>query len=264
MKTSAQVKRLQSATYVSEAIFEELVQGKADAEAILQRFVERGIRSDDIELIGDSLITTGERKQIDPEGKVEAFQQKRNVQRNAINRLTGAAAEGLLFYITETVLCSEFTGFWFILRTDDFDLIQSALRYLEDTGLGGKRRVGKGHFKLELEGDEFMLPGVDNPNCFVNLSRYIPNDKECDFGKQPLAYTLTTLRPKHESMLSGVGHRTYKKLIRVLEPGLIIPFTRRNEIYGSIVSVGKNAEKGGWEVYQNGMTIPVFAKLEEP
>jgi CRISPR type III-A-associated RAMP protein Csm4 len=136
---------------------------------------------------------------------------------------------------------------------------------MEDTGIGGDRSAGKGQFAVSLdEIEEINIPdaGID-ANCFITLSRYLPINGECDFKQRPLSYSLLTIRPKHESRLSGVGHRLYKQMLRVFEPGSILPIQTRKENghYGRIMPVGMSAEEAGWNVWHNGMTIPAFAKL---
>lgn len=258
-------KLVKSVAYISERLFEEIIKEEANTQAILKRLVVRGVKDEDIEKIGNALITKGERILIDPKAEWRIFWREIDLQRNEIDRVTGSTAEGRLFFDKETIFDRDIGGMWFILRTDDLDYIKPLLRYLEDTGIGGERTVGKGHFAIPLdEIREVDIPdGGTDANCFITLSRYIPLNGECAFDKKPLSYALSTIRPKHESRLSGINHRIYKKMLRVFEPGSILPIQNRkgNGYYGQIVPVGVNAEKAGWNVWHNGMAIPAFAKI---
>lgn len=257
-------KPLKDMAYVSERLFSEIVKGQMDTEGLFKRLVKRGVAEHDIERIGNALITTGERKKIDPNAEWDAFWGEADVQRNEIDRVAGSPVEGRLFFTRETVFARGVAGLWFVLRAPDLGFVKPLLRYLEDTGIGGERTVGKGHFTIPLEEiKEIALPQADKEaNAFVTLSRYIPANGEAAFTQVPLSYRLSTIRPKHEAMLPGVGHHTFKAMLRILEPGSIVPLQEpRKEYYGRIVPVGMSAERGGWQVYHNGMTIPVFAKV---
>ncbi len=251
--------------FVSERLFDQIVRGEVNTETLFGRLKERGTREDDIEwAVEGVLITKSERERIDPEIEHRAFWQTMDVQHNQIDRVAGATVEGRLFLIQETLFSRGLAGLWFALRTNELDLVRSALRYLEDTGIGGKRTVGKGHFAI-VDIEETRLPEAeDGFNAFVSLSRYLPAEGEYDFGQRPLSYVLVPLRPKHEAKLTGQGHRTYKGLLRVFEPGSIFPSpAQKKPYYGRIASVGENAQEGGWEVWHNGMTIPVFAEVRD-
>ena len=256
----AKAKRTKVACFVSEELFREVVWGNMDTEGLFGRLMDgRGSMDRDIEWIGDGLITTGERKRIDPDAEHNQFWRIRDVQRNEIDRVAGATVEGRLFFVDGTVFAWDVTGLWFVLRTNDADTVRAALRYLEDTGIGRDRSVGMGHFRIEME--QFNLPEAEDPNAFVSLSRYIPFDGASDFGGSPLSYHLLTIRPKHEATFSGTGHHTYKATLRMFAPGSIFPLKERRDVYGRTVCVGANAEQGGWNVWHNGITIPVFARI---
>lgn len=254
-------KRVKGAIYVSEEVFVQTVRGETDALRLCKNLVTLGSAEAHILRWGSALITHGERTKMQVDG-LDAFSADGDVQHNEIDRVTLATVEGRLFFAHETILHRERAGLWFIVRTDDLNSIKPLLRYLADTGIGGERSVGKGHFDIPLdEIHEHTLPVAEVPDCFVSLSRFIPADGECDFRNEPLAYTLTTIRPKHEAKLAGAGHHTYKRLLRVFEPGSFFPFHKRKEVYGQVVNIGPSADAGGFEVYHSGLAVPVFAKL---
>lgn len=258
-------KKIMSAAYVSDRLFEEIVAGKTTVETLLSRLVHRGVGEQDVERVGDALITKGERMLIDPDGERQSFWSEIDIQRNEIDRLIGSTVEGRLFFVKEVLFVRDIAGLWFILCTDDLDCMKPLLRYMQDTGIGGDRTVGKGHFSIPLdEIREIELPDAgEAANCFIALSRYMPTKEEHIFDQRPLSYALSTIRPKHESKLARISQRIYKKMLRLFEPGSILPIktVKRNGFYGQIVPVGTNAEETGWEVWQNGMAVPAFAKI---
>ena len=95
------------------------------------------------------------------------------------------------------------------------------------------------------------------------LSRCLPATGEFDFNKRPLAYHLATIRPKHESQLSGRGHHQYKGLLRLLEPGSILPVSQSKEIYGRLVRMLDSADDDARPVWHSGKAIAVSIRVTE-
>jgi CRISPR-associated protein Csm4 len=253
------LKDLKNASYVSESLFQEIILGQTDMKSLYHRLKGRGSVTQDIEKLGSVLITMGGREPIDPDGELRTVLREADVQRNQIDRVAGSTVEGLLFFDKQTFLRRDVTGMWFILRTDELDLLKPALRYLEDTGIGGERAVGKGHFEIPLgEIEQISLPEADTPNSYVSLSRYLPRDAECDFTGSPLSYTVVNFRGKHESRFPVPDQPIYKDLVRVLAEGSIFPLRERKAFYGKIERVGNLADRIVW---QNGVALPVFAKI---
>lgn len=253
------LKSLKNASYVSERLFREIVLGQTDMKELHNRLKGQGSASQDIEMLGNVLITMGEREPIDPDGEVKVLLREADVQRNQIDRVAGSTVEGLLFFDKQTFLRRDITGLWFVLRTDELDFLKPALRYLEDTGIGGERTVGKGHFEIPLgEIEQISLPEADTPNSYIALSRYLPRDRECDFTGRPLSYTVVNFRGKHESRFPVPDQPIYKELVRVFAEGSVFPLRERKAFYGKIEKVGNLADRIVW---QNGVVLPVFARI---
>ncbi len=275
IENTERAKRMESAKFVSEILFREIVQGQLDRKTILSHAVDQGTPDTDIETrFNNILITTGERKKIidpvDPEFK--GFWGYSDRQHNLIDRITWGTAEGRLFFLTEEIFLNRkkqngenvFAGLWFYLRTAEDKFVQPLLRYLQDTGLGSERTKGKGHFTFEVKEESSFPEGNENRNAFISLSRFIPARQEIDFSKKPLAYSLYVIRPKNESRLSGKDHRTLKGIIRGFEPGSVFPLPTKQALYlGHLVQMGKNANEFGWVVWHNGITLPVYAEVKE-
>ena len=199
---------------------------------------------------------------------IENFNVMAEVQHNSVDRMAGSTGEGLLFY-DDVTFFSQRAGYWALVRTDAqifSDLIEPALRYLADTGLGANRSTGYGAFDITVRPMP-VLPEAPKPNAILMLSRFLahPAD-EIDFDGSPLAYQVTTLRPKRESIFSKPveGQRTqpvYKGAVRMFEPGSVFPLKRKQEIFGRLAEV-VSGENGG-PVYQSGAAIPLFINVEE-
>lgn len=261
MKVVEGTKVWKEARYVSENLFSEIVLGQANTETLHRRLVEVGLKEEDVEKIGQVLMTTGERRLIEPDRRLSSFSLDADIQRNQIDRVAGATAEGLLFFDTQSFLHREIAGLWLLVRTQDLDFLRPAFRYLADTGIGGRRSVGKGHFDIEIDEAEQELPdGGNGANSFVVLSRYLPKAGECDFWGRPLSYTLLNVRSKHESRFVTSEQPIYKEMVRVFAEGSILPLKERRGFYGRIEEV---ARLTGRRVWQNGLALPVFAHIKK-
>lgn len=261
MKVVERAKVWKEARYVSENLFWEIMLGQANTETLHRRLVEVGLKEEDVEKIGQVLMTTGERRLIEPDRRLSSFSLDADIQRNQTDRVAGATVEGLLFLDTQTFLHREIAGLWFLVRTRDLDFLRPAFRYLADTGIGGRRSVGKGHFDIEIDEREHELPDAENEaNSFVVLSRYLPKAGECDFEGSPLSYVLMNLRSKHEFRHVAPEQPIYKEMVRVLAEGSILPFKERRGFYGRIEEVAKLE---GRRVWQNGLALPVFAHIKK-
>lgn len=260
------VKKIRKGTYVSENLFTEMIQSRTNAAALFRRLSGKGNFNDHLEVFGDGLLTKGERKQVTDASGKEKFWRMTDVQRNGIDRVSGSTVPGILFFSHDLTFQRELAGLWFVLRVED-ELIERkiipAFRLLEDTGFGGDRSIGKGHFTIQLDDQPFQLPQADDPDSVVILSRYLPDVDEFDFAQSPLAYKAVTLRPRNESQHTGSGHRIFKGVIRMLEPGSILPLSKqeKKEVVGRLVEMNENAEIGGWKSKYNGLAIPVYARV---
>ncbi|MGB9800265.1 MAG: type III-A CRISPR-associated RAMP protein Csm4 [Thermanaerothrix sp.] len=183
------------------------------------------------------------------------------IQHNQIDRVAGATVEGALFYQEEWFFIKG-GGLWALLRADSSDMenfIAPALRLLQDTGLGGNRSTGKGFFEITIE-PFTELPEAASPRFLMTLSRYLPALDENIIIRQPVAYTLKSLRPKREQRFPrptpGQSPAIYKEPIRVFEPGSVFsrPDGVSKTIYGRWARVTPLDHP---PVYQSGAAIMV-------
>ena len=255
---SENLKELKRVFYVSEVLFEEIVNGSINIREIYYRLKKRGSAPRDIEKLGNSLISFGERDKIDPEGALKTLLTEADVQRNQIDRVAGSTVEGLLFFNKETLLHRDHGGLLFLVKTDDFEFLKPLFRYIQDTGIGGERTSGKGHFEIAWDENPYRLPEAKNPNIFITLSRYLPSEDERDFYQGVASWNLLNLRQKRETMYSPKSKFISKDLLRMFSEGSIFHLRKKKEYYGKIEQIEFS---GANPVYRNGLALPVFAKI---
>ncbi len=263
-----EAKRMKRAIYLSEGLLAEVAEARLAAEDVLAELLKKS--KPGIQQFGQVLMRDSEAVLLQAKGFDLSLPPNRSepVQHNSVDRLAGATVEGLLFYQEETFFTPD-TGLWALVRAEAADyekLIRPALRYLEDTGFGANRSVGKGQFKIET-GPAPALPAAQNANAVMMLSRYLPSaaDGVALEGK-PLGYQLVTLHPRREQKYPRpvAGQATppiYKQPLRVFEAGAVFPLKKRQEIYGRLAQVVP--EEQGGAVYQSGAALPLYLRLKE-
>jgi CRISPR-associated protein Csm4 len=265
-ETVQRAKQLAKVMYVSERIFGEIVRGETDAETLAGQLKDREENKPEeagVEAVGRALLTRDERQLFSPDKWMPPFAHSSDVQRNQIDRVAGATVEGLLFYEHQTFLRKEVAGLWCLVRTDRRAWMEAAFRYLADTGIGGRRTSGRNQFQIELR-EGGALPDAGNAaNAFIVLSRYLPAAGEWQ-GAAPLHYRLQNVRGKHETKFPSPFAATqsppiYKKLVRLLAEGSVLPLGARRDIYGRIVRVGELPDRTVWH---SGLALAAFAKID--
>jgi len=159
------------------------------------------------------------------------------VTRNTIDRIKGGTLErdgrGQLFHVDEHHLADK-TGLFFLVKGDIKPLLRGALNYLEHTGFGGDRTVGKGWFKIHYD-EDFTLNEPANADACTTLSLYHPNDtaNEVEYfennGDKVLNYTL-------ELRGGRLGFFNYKQVrkdaILMFKEGSVFPIKKGATQYG--------------------------------
>jgi len=202
---------------------------------------------------GDILHLRGELKE--EEGKVPLWK-KATAQKNSIDRFTWSTTPGGETFYTQEISLSPRAGLYFFLRTDALESLLPVLRYLEDSGIGGNRSVGRGFYKIEVE-----VPPADlfheRGSAFMALSRYLPEPGEVDPGREPRAWTLLPVQSKVESAEEFDGADVQKKRVAYLAEGAVIGVAERREWYGRLADVTPAGLQGA-RIYQNGLALPLF------
>jgi CRISPR-associated protein Csm4 len=255
---SEKANELKKVSHVSEYIFKNIVEGRIDLKGMWQGLRDRGGTEEDLERMGPGLISYEEREKVDPDGELKTLFTEWDVLRNQIDRLSRSTVEGLLFYNKEISLHRNCGGLWFLVKTQHFEFLKALLRYLQDSGIGGERSLGKGHFRITWDESPFQLPEAQNPNSFVILSRWFPDQSEQIFGSGFASWNLLNLRSKREMMYPIGGERILKDLLRMFSEGSIFPLEEKKEYYGRLIPAGN---MGAYVAYHNGLAMPVFAKV---
>lgn len=261
---------LKRISYLSEALFKEVVEQSLTAIDLFRRLKDKGHQPQDIEPFSGMLIRQDERKRLSANGDlggqlvgIEA------VQHNQIDRVTGSTAEGLLFFEAETFFAPH-AGLWCVAAVRDDETLQwlkAAFRYLSDTGLGANRSTGKGHFQIEV-GEALQLPDAgDAANAFMTLSRYLPKNGEWSADQRPLSYEIKTVWARREQRIprAPTGAQSppiYKEPLRMFTPGSVFPLNApRQEVYGRLAEVVKADDNDGVTVWQGGLAIGVLMRV---
>ncbi|MDL1955896.1 MAG: type III-A CRISPR-associated RAMP protein Csm4 [Candidatus Desulfofervidus auxilii] len=256
LRISERLKDFKRIRYVSENIFWGMIKGNFGYSKICFWLKKRGSIKTDIEKYGFCLITTEERRQIDPEGElIDKYLFKEiDIQKNQIDRISFSTGEGFLFFRKE-IFFHTCCGLWFLIKTKDKEFIHSLLRFLADTGIGGERTAGKGHFRFQIE--KYEPPAVQNPNVFITLSRYVPVKDEIDLSLS--LWNILNLRAKLDTLYSYDNRGIFKKLIRCFEEGSLFTFLSKKESYGKLIAIGKIGQD---DTFYDGIAFPIFAKIE--
>jgi len=254
-------KKLKGVRCLSESLFAEVVSGRLDAQRLFQR-----VASGDALRRGDCMVTKKEAAEFGLTARRARLLTDADVTHNEIDRVTLAVAEGRLFQ-REELFFADGAGLWCLVRVAegagrDAPPLMPLLRYLSDTGFGGDRTNGKGHFDLTL-GDpaDVPLPKVEDANCWVNLSHYLPREEEIAAWQQNahkgLRYNIVQWQAKYESSRSG-GEAIFKPLRRLFAAGSVFPLTDKREWFGQAAQSGTH---DGHSVYVGGFALPAWAKL---
>ena len=248
----SQYKSFNKVKYFSESLFTRLIKGEK-----LNQFYQEYLEEKSKIIQNDILLTSEEFNQI-PRKKILEL---RISVRNKIDRLSFATVPGgEVYYEREIYFDCEIFYLYFFLLTEDINFFIPIFRWLSDTGIGGDRTVGRGHYDiLEKEIKEFSLPNVNNSNIFISLSKYLPADNEIDWQSEKNYYQLIPCQPRLDTMFFK-GGEFIKKRITYLKEGSILQATQKKEYYGRLYP---SAKFQNYTIYQCGFTIPVFIKMEE-
>jgi len=257
---AGQQKTLNGVQYVSKGLFERLAGDVWGQQELFERSQQGQLAR-----AGRCLALREEAEQM---AWPERLWQRTGVTRVQMDRRTDSAAEGQLFQTVEW-FPQPHAGLWVLVDEADDSPADAAalLRYLGDTGLGGKRSVGKGHFDAEEQPDA-ALPAVEDPNGWVALGHYLPGDDEqqaLTAGEHPpegLRYTLANWNAAYDRARPDASGPVRKPLRRMLAPGSTIPLPDAEAApaswYGRAVPSGTS---GAHTVYVSGLAPAAPARL---
>jgi CRISPR-associated protein Csm4 len=200
-------------------------------------------------------VTRGERERL--EG-LDFIWQTGRLPRVTVDR---ASSSSQIFHLGR-VRYAEGCGLYFLLRLEDAfysGLVDDALSYLEEAGLGGERSLGSGSFKVKRS--PFTPPWPKEGDGFITLSLYHPTLEELQAGilKQPAAYELVLRRGWVGSPERG-GHR--RKSVYFLGEGSLLR-TLGRDFYGDLADVTPEIEPEKHPVFRYGFAFPIPVTLKE-
>lgn len=235
--------------YLSEFLFQEALEGMGAGE-LFEKYLKgdiQGIPDENRRLLV---------KKEEAEPFRVSFLQKRNIQKNSIDRLTmSTQGAGQTFYEEEFFFNSSFR-LHFLISCNDLEWLKPVFRYLEDKGIGGNRSTGKNLFKIDIA-QEVKFKNYDSLK-FVTLSKYIPLPGEIRVESEALAYDIIPYRGKVESEAEFKGTDIWKSRVFYTKEGSTFEANEKRLFYGQLVEV-KDIE--GTKIYQNGIAFPVFGKF---
>lgn len=207
------LKAVEEIEYVEDELFEQILSGELDREAIYL--------SDSYQISSGYLYEEGEFN-----SEMFPVFDKRNVQRTTINRLTNGTHEGRLFHSEET-RAKRRNELFFLLDGEEsiLDTIRTSLRFLQDRGLGGDVSVGKGDFELTIVRDNSPIEEPAAGKYFTNLSLFYPGKEENSrLTEERKNSWFTTLRRRGrlESSFVDTGD-VWKDAVLVYGEGSVFP-----------------------------------------
>jgi CRISPR-associated protein Csm4 len=270
------LKAIKEIVYVPEEIFQQIIEGKLTDETLFNslelagfEYPRRGNKSRKYNLyrVNGSEYIQIYNMIIKNMGKIpiRVFQSM-DVQRNVIERLSGTTTEGGLFY-TEEMFFGKNAGLYFlvkILRNEISgnkleDMLNSALRFIQDRGIGGDVSVGKGHFEVEFLSRFNWVKELTNPNAFTTLSLYYPADEFSSFSsnRERMWYKSVKRKGKVEASFVDVKN-VWKESLMMFSEGSTFPL-RDKEIYGR----NHLSKKEEYEIQHYGFAFPVKIRMGE-
>jgi CRISPR-associated protein Csm4 len=158
-----------------------------------------------------------------------------DVDRNTINRVTGAVQEGRLFFGEETGIGGG--GVYFLIRFREpaiRPLVESALRFLEDRGIGGDASVGRGQVRIQSEDGDLLdeNPGASH-RVALSLLHPSPRDREhLAASAKQAAYRLVKRKGRVESLYAPT-EQPWKSTLVMLAEGSVFPRDGERSVYGA-------------------------------
>ena len=202
--------------FVSQSIFQDIISGNRP------KFCE-----DDLINGGAVWVSAAEKEHLkrlycnDEDDEIDIW------ETNTRPRVTiGSRNSGSEIWHVDTVEFNDDCGLWFAAKfdTDQADetkeKIETLLRVLGDTGIGGERNAGHGMFNLNIPKNTIEMPKVGTAAYFITLSRMCPKSV-VQLGillKGNVAYNLTSLSGR----MTNADSDTERKEIHLFTEGSVL------------------------------------------
>jgi CRISPR-associated protein Csm4 len=151
-----------------------------------------------------------------------------DVAHNQLNRLSNQSEN--FFYSTGAYFKN--MGLFFLIEFFNRSYeskIMSALKFIEDRGIGGNITSGQGQFKIEGVEDRSIITEPDEVDAFTTLSLYSPSSEFDSFDKSQVWYELMKVQGR-------CSDGSIKKSLFMLREGSTFPSSDQ-KFYGKIEEV---------------------------
>lgn len=235
--------------FISPAILKALLQGKpADAHLSSEHMCQGGA----------VWVTESERQAMPTTVKEHALWHRFAAPKTSVDRIVPASSPHYL----EQLVFNHDCGLFFLLEVEDAatrELIENALHFLSDAGLGGHRSAGYGKFSVESASryDRFW---ASDGELLMTLSLYHPTPEELEAGVlgEGAAYELT---PRSSWAASPERRGQRCKSSFFINEGSVIRSLGKSS-YGSLVDVTPEVEPEKHPVYRYGFAFVLGIQTE--
>ena len=194
------------------------------------------------------------------------------ILRTSIDRYSGKAMEGRLFHTKEIFYDSKINIYVKLREGSRFDgnWLKKIFSYIEVSGYGADKSVGRGQIKVETIEEKSDLPHCDKPNAFISLSSFVPDrDDPSDgcyipllkYGKLGEYYANSSI----DKIISGtderIGNNPFKRPLLMFGAGSTF---RLKNGEGTRPYYGRIVENIHWdsEIVHYGLAFPLGIRLE--
>ncbi len=192
------------------------------------------------------------------------FAKKKDIWRNAINRISMTVEKGQLFscgydFYDKCAVLDLYVKISDFFSEDD---IKKLFDYISKTGFGADASTGCGAFDFDIKEIPAADIKPDGSNAFISLSNYSP----CSSDPADGDYKVFTKYPK---ISAALGHKNpFKTPLILIKPGAVFKLPQNtpiNEFYGRIITGLAPIIKSDLDidVVQCGLTYPYFIKLND-
>ncbi len=181
------------------------------------------------------------------EGEKEKPYKEFELPKVVVDRVT---ANTSIYYVS--LLKFDDGGFYFLVEGNGIRLIELALRYLSDEGIGGKRTWGLGRFEFEFT--DFSLKTPKDSNAFVTLSVVFPQNLRSVAFWKPLIRGGWTFSKR--------GKQIRKPRIIMASEGSVFGEVEHGKVIDLDEIVEGFSAKVGHKVFVNGKSFLIPAVVE--
>lgn len=145
----------------------------------------------------------------------------------------------------------------YILCENNIKEYMPVLELMFELGIGGKKSIGKGGFKIIGEPmiEEELLKNIENANGFIALSNFIPNEDDSTNGY----YSIISKFPKLDRDFAN-SEIPFKKPIAMIEAGSCFYYNLKKEYCGVCLNNISSLNK---KIMINGYSIAIPMCLNE-